>query len=288
MSTHFDNLLRYGQPYDPNNHFESQFYRHDLEGAIGDPIVQFAQEDVFLNGFGQDIKFDDFDLVKDLRAGNYNAQLQANVSYTLSDLQGLGISTPAFREGVDYGQHALGTDLYLVASNRPDPGISPNFSRAEAAYIFGSVRYEISPDTTFTIRDGELVIDGAIRLQNDNFDHDSGTINNLSSSIFVDIFHIKGGENIISTAVQLLLGDEVNFDKVLIIYEGEGPSRRIVATIEDPNGDLNPNHFVDEADKELIEEQIQESDGEFKKLPGTEGIFQFAPNLSLEPDPKLS
>ncbi|MGH0004871.1 Hint domain-containing protein, partial [Pseudovibrio ascidiaceicola] len=208
----FNNLLRFGQPFDPSNHFTGRFYRHDLVENTPElgPTVIFSQENVITHGYGSNISFDDFKLVKDFNSGKYSKKLQEGTTYTLSDLQSIGISPPDIKSnGQDYGDHALSTDLY--GTGDPYPGSDRPL---EMAYIFGSVRYEISPDTTFKIVDGKLVIDGHIRLTEDNFNHTGGV------------------PDLLSAVVQVGAGDHSNFERVLIQYEGEGASRRIVKTIE--------------------------------------------------------
>lgn len=207
----FNNLLRFGQPFDPNNHLTGQFYRHDLEGSVASPgpTVISDQENVMTQGYGSKFNFDDFDLVRDLRSGAYSSQLQEGQTYTLSDLQTLGISRPVIgSNGQDYGDHALSTDLY--GTDSPYPGTD---RPAEMAYIFGSVRYRNSEDTTFRIVDVELVVNGHIELFDDNFNH------------------VGGRHPWVSAIVHVGAGDYAAFPKVVILYEGEGAERSISQVI---------------------------------------------------------
>jgi len=75
---------------------------------------------------------------------------------------------------------------FLEVSNRP----------FEMMYIFGSVRFRISEDTTFQIVNGELVVDGHIKIFDDNFNHESsslpkwlsaGSIHRISSHDFLTV-----------------------------------------------------------------------------------------------------
>lgn len=210
--THFNNLLRYGQPFDPGNHISGQFYRDDLEGTVpaSGPTVIFQQENVITQGFGSNVNFDDFDLVRDLRSGEYSDQLQDGQTYTLSDLQELGISPPVIgSNGQDFGDHALSTNLY--GSGTPYPGSD---RPGEMAYIFGSVRFRISENTTFRMENGELVIDGRVELFDDNFNHETSSLPVWLSAI-----------------VQIGAGDVANFEQVFIVYEGQGASRTITQVI---------------------------------------------------------
>ena len=208
----FNNLLRYGQPFNPSNIYTGQFYIHEIEDivpALG-PTVIFSQYNVLTEGIGSSIDFDDFDLVKDLKAGVYSAQLEEGRVYTLSELQALGISPQVIGEnGQDYGDHALSTDLY--GTGQVYPGASSPF---EWAYIFGSIRVRISEDTTFSIVDGKLVIDGRIELFDDDFNH------------------VGGLPPVLSALVQLGAGDVASFERVLLVYEGEGPERRLVQVVD--------------------------------------------------------
>jgi len=208
----FNNLLRFGQPFNPSNVYTGQFYIHEIEGLVppDGPTVIFSQENVLTRGFGWNIDFDDFDLVKDLKSGVYSGQLQEGQVYTLSDLQALGISLPVIGEnGQDYGDHALSTNLYGTGSVYPGASYP-----AEMAYIFGSLRVRISQDTTFRLVNGQLVIDGEIELFEDNFNHEGGL------------------PPFISAIVQIGFGDVANFERVFILYEGEGAARRAVGILQ--------------------------------------------------------
>ena len=209
---HFNNLLRFGQPYNPNNYFDQRFYRSDLESVITEPTVRFDNSNVLLRGFGKKVSFDDFDLVKNLKAGKFNCDLQEGRVYTLKELQGLGISPSKLVGNIDYGQHAQGKSLYLWKLD--DPGVASTYNGTDAAYIFGSVRFQISNDTTFRIQGGKLYVDGKIELQDDAFKHESGALSPWVSAL-----------------VQAGMGDYAAFDKVLIVYDGQGASRRLVAEI---------------------------------------------------------
>ncbi len=50
-----NNLLRFGQPFDPNSRLTGRFYRHDLEGTVGDigPTVIFDQYNVLTRGLAK-------------------------------------------------------------------------------------------------------------------------------------------------------------------------------------------------------------------------------------------
>lgn len=199
----FNNLLRYGQPFNPSNIYTGQFYIHEIEDivpALG-PTVIFSQYNVLTEGIGSSIDFDDFDLVKDLKAGVYSAQLEEGRVYTLSELQALGISPQVIGEnGQDYGDHALSTDLY--GTGQVYPGASSPF---EWAYIFGSIRVRISEDTTFSIVDGKLVIDGRIELFDDDFNH------------------VGGLPPVLSALVQLGAGDVASFEESCLFMRAKAP-----------------------------------------------------------------
>jgi hypothetical protein len=207
-----NNLLRFGQPFDPSNHLTGRFYRDDLEGltpALG-PNVIFSQENVQLNGFGRNITLNDFDVVKKIKAGDYNHLLQEGRTYTLAQLQALGISPVKIGEltGKDVGDHMITTDLYWDSPKYPgaeDP--------AEMMYIFGSVQFRLSADTTFTIVDGQLIVNGSFEIEDDNFNH------------------LGGRSSLMSALVQLLVGDVAVYERVAILYEGQGLDRRVVAVI---------------------------------------------------------
>ncbi|MCA3234816.1 MAG: hypothetical protein INH06_21305 [Cupriavidus sp.] len=209
--THFNNLLKFGQPWDPNNYYGRKFYKAELEGIIPDlgPTVILSQEDVYLNGFGRNIKFDDFELVKNLKKGYYSDKLLTGRSYTLSELQVLGISPVKIGgNGQDYGDHALSTTLYGNIWGGQDPFIQPGARYPiEAAYIWGSVRFQISQDTVFRFDGNRLSVEGKIQILSDDFNHEGSL------------------PPIVSAFVQALFGDTANYEKVIILYEGEGVRR---------------------------------------------------------------
>ena len=79
--SNLNNLQRFYQPYDPNNHYDRKFYRFDLEG-IARPKLFIRQADYVGQIVGDDISFEDFDLYKNIISGKYN--LQRNTTYTIS------------------------------------------------------------------------------------------------------------------------------------------------------------------------------------------------------------
>ena len=196
---HFNNLLKWGQPYNP---YEPGF-RHDLydgEHMIISPTVIFNNQDVLTHGYGQNIQLTDFDVVKNLQEDGANIP---NGTYTLIQLQNLGLSSPG-----QFGDHAMGTNLYL---NQSGVGVSPNLGAGTAAYVFGSIRLQMSNDSTFIIENGQLVsVNGRIELQPDNFNHESTTLPEWVSAI-----------------VAIVAGDTVNFDEVIMLYEGQGAERTV-------------------------------------------------------------
>lgn len=197
---HFNNLLNYGQPYDPS---ETGLFRHDLyDGGnfITSPTVIFYNQDVISNGFGLNIQLSDFDVVQNLQQNGANI---VDGTYTLAQLQQLGLSAPG-----QFGDHAMGTNLYI---NQAGIGVTSNLGAGTAAYVFGSVRFQISDDTTFVIENGQLVsVDGHIELQDEDFNHESATLADWFSAI-----------------VAVSVGDTANFDEVFILYEGQGSERTI-------------------------------------------------------------
>lgn len=214
--THFNNLLLYGQPYNPNNIYDSFFYRADLEGKILNPQIRFDQGQVIIKAFGNRVSFDSFDIVKKIKAGNYNDKLTEGTTYSLAELQSMGISVPKVVNGLDFGDHAENFTLYAADSELDYAGlkyagVSDGFPKMEAAYIFGSVRFQISSDTKFTISNGNLIVDGKIELQNDEFKHESGAL-----------------PQIISRTVHVLAGDYDPFGSVIITYQGDGVSVKLI------------------------------------------------------------
>lgn len=191
--------MQWGQPYTP---YEPDF-RHDLydgDHMITSPTVIFNNQDVITHGFGQNIQLTDFDVVQNLQQ---NGASVSDRTYTLSQLQDMGLSAPG-----QFGDHAIGTNLYL---NQGGVGVSSQLGAGTAAYVFGSIRFQMSEDTTFVIENGQLVsVDGSIELQPDNFNHESSTLPDWVSAI-----------------VAVGAGDTVNFDEVVILYEGEGADRTI-------------------------------------------------------------
>ena len=108
-----NNMLKWGQPYNP---YQSGLFKSDLydSGAGEPPTIIFRTEDVLTNGFGQNVKLTDFDVLKNLRNKNTNL---SDGTYSLKQLQNLGLSKTG-----DRGDHVIGTDLYL---NQDKLGVSP-------------------------------------------------------------------------------------------------------------------------------------------------------------------
>ena len=189
-----NNMLKWGQPYNP---YQSELFRSDLydSGAGEPPTIIFRNQDVLTNGFGQNVKLTDFDVLKNLLKQKTNL---GDGEYNLKQLQDLGLSKTG-----DHGDHVISTDLYL---NQRKLGVSPKLGWDDAAYIFGSVKFQLSDDTVFTIRNGKLAhVDGRLELWGDNFDHGSSSV-----------------PGIVSVLVHGALGDDQNFDKVKMLFEGPG------------------------------------------------------------------
>ena len=95
-------MLRWGQPYSP---YDDEF-QHDLynEGYIGLPRAEFLNQDVLVNGFGQNVTVEDFDVYKKLSGGGIDID---DGEYTYSDLVDLGLVL-----GGRFGDNAMGTNLY--------------------------------------------------------------------------------------------------------------------------------------------------------------------------------
>ena len=189
-----NNMLKWGQPYNP---YQSELFKNALyDSGVGEPpTIIFRTEDVLTNGFGQNVKLTDFDVLKNLR--NKNTSL-GDGTYSLKQLQDLGLSKTG-----DRGDHVIGTNLYL---NQHKLGVSPKLGWDDAAYVFGSVLFQLSDDTAFTIRNGQIAhVDGNLGLREDNFDHKS-----------------KNVPRIVSVLVHGALGDDQNFDQVRMLFEGPG------------------------------------------------------------------
>lgn len=214
---HFNNLLQWGQPYTP---YEPGF-RHDLydgDHTITSPTVIFSNQDVITHGFGQNIQLTDFDVVQNLQQNGANVP---NGTYTLTQLQNMGLSAPG-----QFGDHAMGTNLYI---NQGGVGVSSQLGAGTAAYVFGSIRFQMSENTTFVIENGQLVsVDGSIELQPDNFNHESSTLPDWVSAI-----------------VAVGAGDTVNFDEVVILYEGEGADRTVSRIIPESEFCFGPEVPID-------------------------------------------
>ena len=121
--TMFNNLLKWGQPYTP---YDTGLFRHDIydSGAAEPPIVVFKNADVLSNGFGQNVKLTDFDVVKKL--GSESTGLNDG-NYTLKQLQDMGLS----RTGRS-GDHVITTDLYV---NQDKWGVRSELGSGNAAYF---------------------------------------------------------------------------------------------------------------------------------------------------------
>lgn len=78
--TRLNNLQRFYQPYHPNNHYDSDFYRFDLEG-IAKPRLFIEQEDYIAEIVADDINFQDFDVYNKVISGDYI--LDINRTYTI-------------------------------------------------------------------------------------------------------------------------------------------------------------------------------------------------------------
>ncbi|SFG41269.1 Ca2+-binding protein, RTX toxin-related [Roseobacter denitrificans OCh 114] len=213
--SHLDNIYRIGQPFDPEDRITGVLADSTLgniDTKQNTPTVHFQkQSDLLVDRVGTRINFDDFDIVKHLEAGLYDAQLDVGRAYSLTDLQDLGISPQSINDdGRDYGDHAQGATAYPWAAINGDiyAGGSP-----DVMYMFGSSRFQISQDTTFTIeQSGSVVVNGKIELQYDDFDFESrnvdSTVNNILKRTQV------GGED----------------GKVNLTYGGEGAVRSYSTT----------------------------------------------------------
>ena len=199
--TMFNNLLKWGQPYTP---YDTGLFRHDIYDAGLDrlPTVISNNKDVLSNGFGKYVRLTNFDIVKRLK--KFEVDLPDGV-YSLKKLQDLGLSRLGSRpeDGGRFGDHAMPSNLYW---KRYHVGLSNDLPWPEAAYVFGSVRFQMSDDTVFKFRDGKLHgVKGNIEIQEDNFDHRSYNIPPLASTI------IHGA-----------VGDDQNYDHVKMLFEGPG------------------------------------------------------------------
>ncbi|MCF2869851.1 hypothetical protein L0664_02110 [Octadecabacter sp. G9-8] len=213
----FNNLLQYGQPFDPNNNITGQFFIQEIAYNVpaAGPTVIFQQENVLTMGFGKNITFDDFDVVKNIKAGLHDDTLVEGQVYTLAELKTLGVSPEVIgANGQDYGDHALSTNLYGTGTPYPGTSTYPD----EMAYIFGSVRFQISDDSTFQIVDGELVTSGRVELFSDDFNHESSSLSPWLSAF-----------------VAVIAGEAVNWERVEILYEGQGATRSDTYDIDVPD-----------------------------------------------------
>ena len=164
-------------------------------GAAEPPKIVFNNEDVLMRGFGQRIELQDFDVIRNLRTKQMSL---ADGKYTLKQLQKLGLSKPGRS-----GDHVITTDLYL---NQDRLGVSEELGAGNAAYVFGSIKFQLADNTIFDIKDGRLEgVEGRIQLKEDNFDHESANI-----------------PGIVSVLVHGALGDDQNFDHVKMLFEGPG------------------------------------------------------------------
>ena len=133
--TVFNNLLKWGQPYNP---YQAGLFEHEVydSGAAEPPKIVFNNEDVLTRGFGQRIELQDFDVIRNLRTKQMSL---ADGKYTLKQLQKLGLSKPGRS-----GDHVITTDLYL---NQDRLGVSEELGAGNAAYVFGSIKFQLADNT---------------------------------------------------------------------------------------------------------------------------------------------
>ncbi|MFD9897363.1 hypothetical protein [Mesorhizobium sp. NPDC059025] len=178
-----NNFLEYGQPYSPYD----KGFLPDLE-TVGNPTVVFSQNSAMAT-FGKSIGINNFSFARSFIAGKINVP---DGTYSFKDLVDLGIAKGPNR--------TYATDLYVSMS--PPAGMT----RAQAAYVFGSIGFALQETTTFSANNGIYSIDAKIGMLNEDFDFES---KNIPPEIEAIVSTLVGPEN-------------QNFDRLVIEYTGVG------------------------------------------------------------------
>lgn len=195
---HVVNMLQWGQPYTPyESGFNHEIYENGYESP---PTMAFSNQNAMMH-FGQNVQLDMFDVVRNFTSGAHNLP---DGTYSFDDLVNRGLAT-----GGDFGDHRISTNLYGTGNFDINSNLRdlPNLM-----YIFGSVRFEIQPGAEFIIEDGEFIVNASIGVISDDFDYDSTSF----------------PANILNPFIELTTGpDHNNYERVILIYEGEGASRSV-------------------------------------------------------------
>ncbi len=153
-----NNLLAYGQPWQPNDAGKFNNVIYSSYKNTGNVTVEMPQNQVMTYGYGSGVTLNDFGI------SNYLGKdvNLANGYYTKQDLIDEGIATSS--------DFAVGSQLYIPVFDIADGNIFE-------AYVHGTVRFGIGNDSRFVVVDGKLVeIEADLRAYDDNFDFESSTI----------------------------------------------------------------------------------------------------------------
>lgn len=181
------NILQYGQLYHIAdtanfdvafyNQIRNQYQQAEVSGlSIAQPKIILPQSDAMLE-FGNGIKIEDFDAYKKFNKDNPLIGALSDGAYSYVDLRSKGI----FDNGEIRiaGDNKVTTNFYGSDSKFTDAITTDAWFKA--AYILGSVQFELSSDTKFIKQNGQLYIDGDIRLvgassygASENFDFNGG------------------------------------------------------------------------------------------------------------------
>lgn len=191
-------MLEWGQPYSP---YEPDF-NHDVynNGSGIPPTLGFSNQNAMMS-FGQNVDLSMFDVVQNFTSGTHNLP---DGTYSFDDLVNMGIAT-----GGNFGDHRISTNLYGTGNFDINDGLQ---SLPNLMYIFGSVRFEIQPGAQFIVENGEFTVNATIGVIQDDFDFDSTSF----------------PANVLNPFLEFLANiQHHSYEKVILIYEGQGPNQTV-------------------------------------------------------------
>lgn len=196
-----NNFAEYGQPVSP---YEPG-YNHDHVPDFGNIVIEMPQSEVMNVGYGCNITALDFPLVNHFLDNGVltgdTAYMPQFVERGADSVLALVGALPRLRTG----RHRLGDLINRRQVRNADRFISTTFyglgsygltagsiSRADAAYIHGSVSFALTRNTVFVVSAKERRVEAEIGAGDDNWDFKS---DNVAASLNVAVGTIFGPDH---------------------------------------------------------------------------------------------
>lgn len=153
-----NNLAEYGQPYSPYNSQFDQDFVPDFQYIT----VKMPQHEVMFNGYGQLVRPKHFPIVEKFLNGEI--KLNTNGAFTFAQLVSQNLAEEYDR--------SVSASLYGFSKVPVTPG---TITRADAAYVHGSVTFALMSGTIFTVNGKTLTVRAEIGAKYDNWNFESSS-----------------------------------------------------------------------------------------------------------------